>query len=193
MGIFSRLFDKSNRQSKSYVKDWAERRRNDLRHSDDVTPEYLFAVIIFCLATFSRGKTHKLATFSSQHYSSDATLFELGCYLYFRVDMWLFLKKPHLREGLSITFQRQFVHLFTKALGIDNVHELFDERVSKYGKIARTCKGNDINECHLYLSQLILRTKNGTLPETYDFDSEPLDLDFWADMGLKTELSSWEQ
>ena len=189
MGIF-----KSDRQGKSYVRDWAERRQNELQNSDDVVaPDGLFAAIIFCLATFSRGKVHKLATFSSQHYSSDAALFELGCYLYFRVDMWLFLKKPHLREVLSITFQREFVHLFTKALGIDNVHELFDERVNKYGEIARTCKGSDLKECHFYLSQLILRTKNGTLPETYDFDHEPLTLDFWADMGLKTELSSWEQ
>lgn len=189
MGIF-----KSDRESRLYVRDWAERRRSELQHSDDVvTPEGLFAGIIFCLAAFSRGKAHKLATFSSEDYSSDATLFELGCYLYFRLDMWLFLKKPHLKEEISGTFQREFDRLFTKALGIENVHELFDERVSKYAEIARTSKGDDLKECHFYLLQLILRTEKGTLPRTYDFDHEPLSLDFWANAGLKTELLSWEQ
>ena len=93
MGIFSSLFDKSNRQSKSNVKDWAERRRNELRHSDDVTPEYLFAAIIFGLTSFGkkdhrRKRSIKLGTYSSEHYSSDAALFELGCYLYFRLDIY---------------------------------------------------------------------------------------------------------
>lgn len=105
--------------------------------------------------------------------------------------IWIFLKKPHLREEISRTFVREFNQLFSEALGIDNVHELFDERVSKYAEIAR--KGDDLKEYHLYLSQLILRTKNDTLPKTYNFDHDPLTLDFWGDIGLKTELLAWEQ
>jgi hypothetical protein len=103
--------------------------------------------------------------------------------------MWLFTNRPDLRQRVSQVFIREFIRLFTQALQISNVTELFRQRVEKYSEIART--GGNAEEYHRYLSQLILRTKDNQRPKPYDFDNEPPQLVF-EDMLLKTEIASWE-
>jgi hypothetical protein len=75
--------------------------------------------------------------------------------------------KPNPRELISKTFIREFTKIFTEALRIDNIADLFAERVDKYGELARNKE--ELQQYHFFLSQLISRTKDNTLPKSYDF------------------------
>lgn len=199
MGILPSLFGKDEQDSASYVRAWAKRRGRELRHSYDLTPENLFAATMSVLSTFGMKQPRRkiprnlkgLGIDATEHFGTDAALFEVGCYLYFRLDLWLFRNKPHLREEISTVFVREFDRLFTEALGINTVSKLFAHRVEKYAELVRS--GAKINDYHFYLSQLILRTKDGTPPDAYDFDHEPLNLNAVEDMGVKMELLTWEE
>jgi hypothetical protein len=157
----------------------------------------MFARFIYGLSSFAKSieqfKSSKdieaSAPFSLARFANDSALFELGCYHYFQVDMWLFAHRPDLRQKVSQVFIREFIHLFTQALRIRNVSELFRQRVERYAELART--GGNAEEYHRYLSQLILRTKDNQRPKPYDFDNEPPQLVF-EDMLLKINIGSWE-
>lgn len=180
-----------NRSSK--IRLWAEREKNRLQ---DYTKgkEVLFAVMMYGLSRFGNKPSeentlHSMGLGTSEHYGNDAALFELGCYLYVRFDVWLFANKQHLREEFSRYFMYRFIPIFSAALNIENIYELFNERVDKYGELARN--GEDLERYHFYLIQLILRTKDGAIPKRYNFDNEQICLDF-DQLGIKIELGIWE-
>jgi hypothetical protein len=182
--------------SDSFIVQWAERKKIELRFSNEITPENMFAVFIYGLSSFVRvvdkveeSRDIETSTFLSlRRFANDSALFELGCYHYFQVDMWLFAHRPDLRQWVSQVFMSEFIRLFTQALQINNVAELFRQRVDKYAELAR--KGANAEEYHGYLSQLILRTKDNQRPKPYDFDNEPLQLVF-EDILLKLEIANW--
>ena len=182
--------------NKSYLRGWADSEMEALKSSDEISIENLFTGLMYGLATFARDEPSesKLEKFIdiNKHYSNDSALFEVGCYLYFRVDLWLFKNKPNLREKISAGFIKEFNKLFSKALGIVNsyIHELFNERINKYGEMIR--KGEEIKTYHFYLSQLILYTKDGSLPGKHDFKKMKLVMNFFDDWALKMKLLSWE-
>jgi len=186
-------------KNKSYIREWTELKRKELEQSDDINLENLFAGLMYGVVSFGkddprRKKDEKLQALGldiTKHYSGDASLFELGCYLYFRVDVWLFKNKPNLREKISTTFIREYNKLFAEALGLRDLSERFAERIDKYGELIR--KGEDIERYHFYLAQLILKTKDNAPPQKYDFDRMPLSLSFFEDTGVKMELISWEK
>jgi hypothetical protein len=83
--------------------------------------------------------------------------------------------------------------LFSQALNSTDIPSLFSQRVTQYGKLVRT--GADPEEYHRHLSQLILRTRDNKLPQSYDFESikEPLELDADDEFWVKTALIAWEE
>jgi len=197
VSFLSRLFSGSHAKYGSFIVQWAERKKKELRFSNQITPENMFAGFIYGLSSFAKStqqfKSSKdiesSISFSLEGFGYDSALFELGCYHYFQVDMWLFAHCPDLRQWVSQVFIREFSGLFTQALQISNVAELFRQRVEKYGEIARA-EGN-AEEYHRYLSQLILRTKDNQKPKSYNFDNEPPQLVF-EDMMLKMAIANWE-
>ena len=130
--------------------------------------ENKFAGFIYLLCSFGTSKepseaTEGVKSFVMTHFARDYALFELACYMYFRIDMWLFCVRSDLREKIIRVFQREFVTLFSKALKMDNTADLFKQRVNKYGELAR--RDADPQEYHSSLSQLIYRTKDNQKPE----------------------------
>lgn len=180
--------------NKSYVLTWANSRMEELKSSDEITTQNLFVGLMYGLATFVKDDPHRNKILKSndptKHYSTDSSLFELGCYLYVQIDLWLFLKRPNLREKISAVFIREFNKLFSNALGISQsyLHELFEERVCKYSDLIR--KGQTIEEYYL-LSQLILYTKDGAIPGKHDFNKMELVMNFLDDCLVKVKLGSW--
>jgi hypothetical protein len=196
MGFLSRLFGGASAKSDSFVIQWADKRKKELRSSNEITPENMFAGFIYGLSTFAKsikrpesGKQMETSSlYSLVDSANDSALFELGCYHYFQVDMWLFTHRPDLRERISLVFIREFMRLFTKALQINNVADLFRQRVDKYSALARS--GANPDEYHYHLSQLIYRAKDNQKPEPYDFNSPPpLTFDYIV-LGL--EIKNWE-
>ncbi len=200
MGVFSRLFGGSAQNDSSYVRSWAEKRQRELRYSNDLSIENLFAAMMYGLSSFGKKDMRRstpselkgLGFDASEHYSGDAALFELGCYMYFRLDLWLYQHKPHHREDISTTFANEFTKLFTQALNSRDIPVLFNQRISQYAKLAQT--GTDAEEYHYHLSQLILSTKDNKPPESYDFENEPVMITgIFEDMGVKIALAAWEK
>lgn len=204
MGIFSRLFRVSPQNGQSCVRTWAEKREQELRHSKDLSKqnliENLFAAMMWSLSRFGNEYTRRsipakwkdLGLDSLEHFSGDAALFELGCYMYFRIDIWLFKNKPNHREEISTNFANAFVQLFSQTFNSKYIQALFNQRVSQYGEIIQT--GADIKTYHYHLSQLILRTRDNQHPGTYDFETAPVMITgclerFLVDFGLAT----WEK
>jgi hypothetical protein len=196
MGLFSRLLGASSRDDRSYLRTWAEKRMRELGRSGDLSVENLFAATMYSLSSFSEEDTSGRACGTKGsgfgHYSGDAALFELGCYMYFRLDLWLYKRKPHCRRDVSPTFATEFVKLFSQALTSRDIPSLFDQRVSQYGRLAQA--GADLKQYHHHLSQLILRTRDNQLPRAYDFEGrEPLMLNAMDDFLVKTALLAWEE
>ncbi len=202
MGVFSRLFGASSRNKRSYVRAWAEKREQELRDSNDLSIENVFAAMMCCVSSFGEKPTRPSTTSEieeglrkafdvSEHYSGDATLFEIGCYMYFRLDLWLYQRKPHRREDISATLTDKFIELFSQTLNSKDIPALFDQRISQYAKLART--GADGEKYHYYVSQLILRTRDNRPPESYNFGNEPVMItDFYEEMGVRIALGGWE-
>jgi hypothetical protein len=199
MGMFSRLFGGAARDDRSFVRTWAEKRKQELRHSN-LSVDSLFAVMIYALCFFGEKDKKqstppellsKLGLDVSEKYSGDAALFELGCYMYFRLDLWLFKNKPDRRENITIIFADNFIRLFTQALNSREIPSLFDQRITEYAKLART--GADFEQYHYHLSQLIFRTRDNQLPAPYDFENESMMITgVFEDMGVKHALIDFE-
>jgi hypothetical protein len=105
-------------------------------------------------------------------YSNDSSLFELGCYVYFRVDLWHFRNGYlDLREKVLNFCIDEFISVFQNALGFDYGNKIFLNRIDLYAKLMRE---ENVERIDFYLVQLMLRTKNNALPEVYDFDQFPI-------------------
>lgn len=183
----------------SYIYNWAIRRERESRCSGRLNPsEQIFSAIIWGLANYC----HDVAkvkppsggdgapVYPLEQFSSDAGLFELSCYVYFRLDIWLYQNKPKLREILAVTLADQLISLFSRALEMD-VSEVFDERTAKYGELVNT--GAGLKEYHSYLSHLITRTEGGRLHTMNTVANEPLKLDAIGNYLVNSELLDFEK
>jgi hypothetical protein len=204
MGFLSRLFGASPSRSDSLVVRWVQNRMEELEDEELITPEGMFAVFVKALSMSAERNPvlendKEMRPFIVEweaHYANDAVLFELGCYMYFRVDLWLLLKRPDLRDPdlrdrISNVFSRDFIRLFTQVLQIKNVADLFDQRVAAYGELARS--GTDAKRYDYYLSQLLIRTRDNRTPRPYDFGTEAfIVIDSMEGFFVKTKLRAWE-
>lgn len=199
MGFLSKIFGKKPIFPDSYVRNWTERRLRDLRYDQELNDESLFVSMMYALTSFVMALPKSAGDIIEEmhrnfprKYWGDASLFELGCYLYFRTDLWLFQNRPHDRDRLAASLSSQFLELFSNALPGVDVSYLFDERVGKYASMVRN--GEKLDRYHFHLEQLIKLTADGCPPQQYDFDSAPLVIDgFSSEMFLKFELSSFER
>ena len=181
----------------SLILQWAEEKMEEIRYEEDVTPESLFIGFIYVLATFAkpgpqepRGKD--LLPFENEsNFADDLTLFELGCYLLSRVDLWLFMNRSDLRDRICEVLHRRFISLFTQVLEIGNAAEIVQQRIDTYGQLTRSKA--DVEKYNFYLSQFILRTSECQAPQLHDVEKAPLIIaDAILDFRLKFKLMSWE-
>ena len=192
--------DISKEAQTSYVRAWAKKKEKEARYINELNSELLFSGFVYGISGFghnwqSLGETYDVPRNKKQYadkpYSGDSSAFEIGCYFYTNIDMWLFGNKPEMREKLSVYLYQRFIDLFSKALPIGNVQELFAERVEKYGGLFRN--NEDIETIHSYLTELIRRTKYDTSPKRADFDNFELSIDggLFDEISLKTNLMTF--
>ena len=201
MGILSRIFGKPKKTQTSYVRAWAENKEKKSRYITKLNPEYLFGAFIYGISDFGQiwesfkepddvpqDKDH----YANKPYSGDSSIFEIGCYFYTNIDAWLLKNEPKRREQLSGSLYQQFVDLFLEALQIENVEQLFNERVTKYGELLDS--NADIETIHFYLSELVRRTKYNNPPQGVNFEDfkRSSDDSFFDYVLLKTLIMSFE-
>jgi len=141
MGLLSRLRGKGKEPSGSYVRDWAESQRAALSPETVFGINEIFGVMIYSVTRFeaflereaNSSSLHLFAKELYAQYSGDASLFEVGCYFFFRTDAWLFSEYPDWREAVSLPLAEKYIALFSDALNMPNVGDLFDQRWDMYG------------------------------------------------------------
>jgi len=181
-----------NENNQSYVYNWAESKMEERKNSKVYSIENLCLFLIYAMSTFIKQSEGERSNVD-KHYLNDASLFEFGCYFYFRIDLWLFGNKPNLREKIGTMFSSIIYQLFSRALSIDgpNICEIFKERINKYAELIK--KGDVVDSHYPYLLDLVLHTKDGALPKKYNSGEVPLILESFADEALlKIKIMSWE-
>ncbi|MEI7999441.1 MAG: hypothetical protein WCH62_08060, partial [Candidatus Omnitrophota bacterium] len=124
-----------NRDS-SYIRRWTEDEMKRVAvRTDGVTVDGAFIAIIYGgLLTFIQkgkktddgglvGSSSNSTELSNalvlekieKDFRTDCTLFEVGCYLFFKIDLWLLKNKPDVRRKVFDVFAEKFIELFTKA------------------------------------------------------------------------------
>jgi len=209
MGILSGMFGKRGSESSSMVLQWAEKKKKDLllHHENKITLEVMFVGFIYAISTFAKPspsqfpnlESYDMLVGSQADFANDSALFELGCYVYFRVEVWLFANRPQLREQVARYFLCNFIDLFAHALQITNDHGLADlayERIGKYGELIRS--GAEYEEYEYHLFHLMFRTMGNQKPQHYGFQSgyfSPGNPASWASLNfnLATKLWTWEE
>lgn len=97
-------------RQKSYIREWANQSQEEAKNSNDISPWALFGAMMYALSKFfaqekitddKKDDIRKIHKKTIKKYSGDSSLFEIGCYLFFRTDLWLFKNKPGYRESLS--------------------------------------------------------------------------------------------
>jgi len=183
--------------------------------------EVLFDSIIYELSRFGAPIPREYNTPESmekirREYSGDASLFEFGCYLFFQIDLWCFRNnKEEWRRTTLNYLTNQFLSLFKEILNIENIEQIFANRLDLYtraiqGKLTWTSlvgrnkddvKNDDkkvFDILHFYLTQLILKTANNTVPKIYEFDKDghfllgSLALDAVRIALIFSEITNWE-
>lgn len=131
-------------------------------------------------------------------HSNDASLFEIGCYLYFRIDLWhLQNKKGEYRETVVKYFIDRFLAVFKDVSNLKNIEEILQNRWNLYGRLVRECKSREElqKEIDFYLPELVVRTANNTPPKIYNFieDFPVTLLDVFEKIFLEMEIHSFDR
>ena len=169
MSIISWLFSK-NTESKSLVRKWVVQ---EIQKVDADNPDVYALFVGLIQAAVQCGKygieeqDDQLLQVSKQ-YLGDATIFEIACYTYCRVEQWLGKNQPEFTSQITIPIREWIVEKFHTALYVDErqVSQLFEEQIVRYKTLISDGKG--IEELHLELEQRIIMTKGDK------FDKRPL-------------------
>ena len=167
------VFNRESRSAPSRVREWAARQKEKDRSAPPLT--ICSHSIIWSIATFCDPSTHIRREKSPLHragnnvvrtYCGDATLFELGCFVYFRIDLWCHQNgRDRVRDELLPRFMEDFVRVFQELGGIRNARELFDQRIDFYGSLVRDDK---VGSAVTFLETLILLTENNKMPQIFE-------------------------
>lgn len=150
---------------------------------------------MLCIADWWDSPSNNLGLPDQQDFDGDMPIFEIGCYTYFRLDLWFFMNEiPNkLRETIMLYISSAFIDLFQKEISLNNAGNLFDNRQEIYSSMLKQGEELPIESFHLYLVQFILKTKNNKHPELIDTKNFPIDLDFTNTMSIKMNVFSYEK
>ena len=182
-----------SKQSEEYqnFRHWVLRRRNEIPNGSPLTLENLFAMLMYAVSTIGKeppsGSILDIKDKVTNKCWTDATYFEVACYTYYLIDLWLFNNKPNLRATVSKPILHNLDMLFDKVLQI-NISPIIDRRIDKYAEMTR--KRTTPKECHDYLTELILNAASNGLPYALDSDV-PLKLVFFGDVYVKVALGEY--
>lgn len=193
----------------SKVRAWAKAQKNSNQEKRPI--KILSNAIIYGLSNFCNPEKSSMKKEREEDslnrarksvltkYSGDTSLFEIGCYLYFRIDLWHYRNKVQKhREKIVNYLIAQFLLVFNYLLSgyIENDEEILQNRLDLYSRLVRESKNREElqNRITFYLTQLIIRTKNNTRPKVYNFtEGFPLViLDVFEEIYLRLEITSFE-
>ncbi len=195
--IFKSLFKRKPQTSIIYLKKWVEiRNQNLLQDRDFKNEESLFIFLMMTLSKFisddskMESKDSPLYTEYAAKYYNDRTLFELGCYILFRVDIWLIQQIPIERIKYSRILNNNYAELFSRIFPDYDVYGIFNNRLQHYAIFIR--KGEEISKYHIHLKSLISLTGNSSF-KSYEVYQVPYQVSsLMGDSILMRELQNFD-
>lgn len=168
MGIFSWLFSK-NTENDSRIRKWIVQ---EMEKVDNTNPDVYALFLGLIHAAVQCGK-HSAEEQDEQQeqvarqYLGDATIFEIACYTYYRLEDWIAKNQPELVSEIAIPISNWIVERFSVTFYVEEqqINQLFEERLERY-KTMTAC-GNGLGESQLELEQRILMTKGDKFNKTY--------------------------
>jgi len=161
----------------------------ELRSADEATllhPDSFFASIMYALSRFSAVRApdsesegaYSLIGTLTERYRGDSALFEVGCYLCFLLDFWLFHVNREERDCFCDWFNERFDRLFAEAFHVQTeaVSELAQSRMSFYGSLTKKAVTTEelLKKTHKTVMRAIVRAEANEMPEHYDFEQLPV-------------------
>jgi len=123
--------------------------------------------ILYLLTKFDVSKDHEPP---KKCYSGDASLFELGCYLYFLVDLWHFRSgKKEFRNDVVNYLMDEFIKAFSMVFEPNYSNKILQNRIDLYSKFAN--KESFVEDSLFYLEELVLRTGDNKTPILVEIDN----------------------
>lgn len=164
------------RRRLSKVRAWAEaqsRKKQEENPLKILSDSLIYALSQFCANWEDDKKEDKnlkrIKEKAIKDFSGDSTLFEIGCYLYFRIDLWHVKNEmQEFREKTVGFLINQFLTVFSGSLNLKDNEDILQNRLNLYGKLVRECE-NPQDEIDFYLNQLVIRTANNTVLKIYNF------------------------
>ncbi len=161
LSIFSSIFSK-NTERNSHVRKWVAK---EIEKVDTTNPD-VYAIFVGLIYTaiqcgkYSIEEQDDQIVHVSKQYLGDATIFEIACYTFFRLENWLAENQPELKpDEIALPISKWIVEKFYTVFYLDEqwVNKLFKDQLDRYKVIAAEGKG--LEEFHLELEQRILMTK----------------------------------
>ena len=190
------------RRYRSQVRQWLKQATKQAKRTtrEDDPDSIVNALAIMLIDSVMRDRTgntgRDFLSHAHQKYTGDATSFELGIYMYFRLDIW------HFQEGYDMYYREAimqetllptFVRVFETGLGTFGLSDVFNNRMDLYGKIIRT-ESEPAQRINRYLIQLLIRTAQNTTPKVHDFDTFPVAIaPFPDDQVLQIQVAAFEK
>lgn len=192
LGIFSWMFSK-NTENNSHIRKWVIQ---EIEKVDTTNPD-AYAIFVGLIHTTTQCGKYSIeeqnGKFSqvSKQYLGDATIFEIVCYTYHRLENWLDKNQPELKSEITLPISKWIEEKFSLTFYLDQhrVSQLFAEQVGRYQTM--TSEGKNLGEIHGELEQRILMTKGDKFDQKRllkDPSSIVLDSEY-----IKLSLANYEE
>ena len=178
----------------TYVREYAqESMYNYLHLYPKYSPDWLMINLLYLLSIFGKPSQEEQDNdiYKSKHIG-DTTLFEMWCYLYLLLDMWLYQNSTYPRDKFFNIYSNFSENIFNNALKIDNTIEILESRINGYATVLHETKDNV--ELIKHLKKLIQLSSEESEPANYDFQKSRVPYsDFMDSINLEKDLSSWHE
>lgn len=199
---------------RGFIRDWAALNSAEALSQKNLTIDSLFAVFMHYVSLFdldattsptsggAPSKADKMLDMDA--HSGDGALFEVGSYNLFKVDFWLFQKRPDHRGSITAEMTSRFIAVFSKAFDAKTevIRDLHYERQDGYARIMREkgvidgtlgSGGWDPNTVLFHFGELLLRSRGNEVPGHYAFEQAPLELHAIRKFLATAAIWTWEQ
>jgi hypothetical protein len=125
----------------------------------------------------------------AKSFSGDSTLFEVGCFLYYLIDMWLRESNPKINVSTFFdTLLNKYVKLFNKIFEHIDSRDLYKQRYSKYRAVEE--ESGSFDDYYFWIEQLLFLTENNVQPKEHNFERITI-VPFTYSLWIKTFFHAW--
>lgn len=129
---------------------------------------------------------------------NDAYLFEIGCYFLFFLDIWHINNRltDHRERILNGEVVPRFIGLFQESMGVTDLDEILDNRLSLYFRLYREgfpdSHTQALDRIEFFFVELAKRTQHGQSPAVYDFEHDfpTLIVGIQEEMAIKVDVGA---